>query len=121
MVKRRFGYCLLFTNFEIQHYSMKVFPLIFKFIRNKYVIASLSFVIWMLFFDHNNFFTGLQYRNELKSLTDSKKYYNEQIEKTQKDLLLIKTSPFWIEKIAREQYLMKREGEDIIVIKEEDK
>ena len=116
-----FAFCLLFTNFGIQHYSMKVFPVFFKFIRNKYVLATIFFVIWMFFFDHNNIFIGLQYRKELKSLTDNKKYYKAQIEKTQKELLLLSTTPFWIEKVAREQYLMKREGEDIFVIKEDDK
>jgi cell division protein FtsB len=52
-------------------------------------------------------------------LTDNKKYYKEQIEKTKKEIELIKTSPLWTEKIAREKYLMKREGEDIFVIKED--
>jgi cell division protein FtsB len=55
----------------------------------------------------------------LNGLTDNKKYYKEQIEKTKKEIELIKTSPKWVEKIAREKYLMKREGEDIFVVKEE--
>ena len=97
---------------------MKVLPVIFRFFRNKFVIATIFFVGWMLFFDHNNIFLSLQYRKELKSLTDSKVYYKEQIEKTRKDVERIKTNPLWIEKVAREQYLMKREGEDIFVIKE---
>lgn len=72
----------------------------------------------MLFFDHNNIFLSLQYREELKTLTNNKAYYKEQIEKTRKDVERMKTNPLWIEKVAREQYLMKREGEDIFVIKE---
>jgi cell division protein FtsB len=97
---------------------MKVLPAIFKFFRSKFVIATIFFVVWMLFFDHNNIFLSLQYRRELKSLTDNKAYYKEQIEKTRLDVERIKTNPLWIEKVAREQYLMKREGEDIFVIKE---
>lgn len=97
---------------------MKVFPAIFKFFRNKFVIATLFFVGWMLFFDHNNIFLSLQYRKELETLTNNKAYYKEQIEKTRKDVERMKTNPLWIEKVAREQYLMKREGEDIFVIKE---
>ena len=72
----------------------------------------------MLFFDHNNLFLHFQYRKELKDLTESKKYYKGQIEKTQQDLELLKSNPLWMEKVAREQYLMKREGEDIFLIKE---
>ena len=98
---------------------MKVFPKIFRFLSNKFVLATLFFVLWILFFDHNNFFLYNQYKSELNGLTENKKYYKEQIEKTQKEIELIKTSPLWLEKIARENYLMKREGEDIFVVKEE--
>ena len=98
---------------------MKFLPTIFRFLRNKFFLATLFFVLWILFFDHNNFFQNRQYRSELKALTDNKKYYKEQIEKTKKEIELIKTSPLWTEKIAREKYLMKREGEDIFVIKED--
>ena len=98
---------------------MKVLPKIFSFLRNKFVLATLFFVLWILFFDHNNFFLYRQYKSELNELTNNKKYYKEQIEMTKKEIELIKTSPLWLEKIARENYLMKREGEDIFVVKEE--
>jgi len=98
---------------------MKFLPTIFRFLRNKFLLATIFFVLWILFFDHNNFFQNRQYRSELKTLTDNKKYYKEQIEKTKREIELIKTSPLWIEKIAREKYLMKREGEDIFVVKED--
>ena len=97
---------------------MKVFPAFFRFFRSKYFLAATFFLVWMLFFDHNNVFLHLQYRKELKDLTENKKYYKGQIEKTQHDLELLKTNPLWMEKVAREQYLMKREGEDIFLIKE---
>ncbi len=98
---------------------MKVLPKIFRFLRNKFVLATLFFVLWILFFDHNNFFLYNQYKSELNGLTENKRYYKAQIEKTKKEIELIKTSPLWLEKIAREKYLMKREGEDIFVVKEE--
>ena len=98
---------------------MKFLPALFKVLRNKFLLATIFFVLWVLFFDHNSFFQNRQYRSELKTLTDNKKYYKEQIEKTKKEIELIKTAPLWTEKIAREKYLMKREGEDIFVIKED--
>lgn len=89
-----------------------------RLFRNKYLIATVFFVVWMLFFDHNNLFLHFQYRKELHELSDSKKYYKEQIEKTRKDVEQIKTNPHWMEKVAREQYLMKKEGEDVYIIRE---
>jgi cell division protein FtsB len=72
----------------------------------------------MLFFDHNNLFLHLQYRAELNDLKQSKQYYKDQIDKTKKDIDLIKTNPLWMEKVAREQYLMKRDNEDVFLVRE---
>jgi cell division protein FtsB len=54
----------------------------------------------------------------LNELKQSKEYYKDQIEKTKKDIDLIKTNPLWMEKVAREQYLMKRDNEDVFLVKE---
>jgi cell division protein FtsB len=89
-----------------------------RIFKNKFVLASILFVGWMLFFDHNNLFLHLQYRAELNDLKERKQYYKDQIEKTKNDIDLIKTNPLWMEKIAREQYLMKRDNEDIFLVRE---
>jgi cell division protein FtsB len=60
----------------------------------------------------------MQYRSELNELKQKKKYYLEEIEKTRKDVKMMKTNPSWKEKVAREQYLMKKDNEDIYLIKE---
>ena len=98
---------------------MKVITKVISFFSNKYILAGLSFSLWVLFFDHNNIFRYLEYRNELNEIKQKKAYYQDQIGKTKKDVELIKTNPFWLEKIAREQYLMKKNGEDVYISKEE--
>jgi hypothetical protein len=89
-----------------------------KTLKNKYLIATVAFLVWMVFFDHNNLLLHLQYRNELNDLSKSKKYYQEQIDKTKKEVELMQSNPKWMEKVAREQYLMKRDNEDVYLIKE---
>lgn len=86
--------------------------------KDKFLITTVFFLGWMLFFDHNNIFLHLQYRAELNGLKQSKQYYQDQIEKTKKDIELIKSNPLWMEKVAREQYLMKRDGEDVFLVRE---
>ncbi|MFM1962821.1 MAG: hypothetical protein RLZZ172_1666 [Bacteroidota bacterium] len=86
--------------------------------KNKYLIATILFIVWMLFFDHNNIFLHLQYRKELNELKADKKYYQEQIDLTRKDVDLIKSNPQAMEKVAREQYLMKKDDEDVFVVEE---
>ena len=89
-----------------------------KTLKNKYLITTIAFLVWMVFFDHNNLLLHLQYRNELNDLSKSKKYYQEQIDKTKKEVELMQSNPKWMEKVAREQYLMKRDNEDVYLIKE---
>ena len=90
-----------------------------RIFKNKYLIATILFIVWMLFFDHNNIFLHLQYRKELNELKADKKYYQEQIDLTRKDVDLIKSNPQAMEKVAREQYLMKKDDEDVFVVVEE--
>lgn len=87
--------------------------------KNKYIVVSVFFMVWMLFFDHNNLFLHMQYRSELNELKQKKQYYLEEIEKTRRDVEMMKTNPSWKEKVAREQYLMKRDNEDLYLIKEQ--
>ncbi|MEN9885372.1 MAG: hypothetical protein RLZZ420_2589 [Bacteroidota bacterium] len=89
-----------------------------RIFKNKYLIATILFIVWMLFFDHNNIFLHLQYRKELNELKADKKYYQEQIDLTRKDVDLIKSNPQAMEKVAREQYLMKKDDEDVFVVEE---
>jgi cell division protein FtsB len=86
--------------------------------KNKYLIATILFIVWMLFFDHNDIFLHLQYRKELNELKADKKYYQEQIDLTRKEVDLIKSNPQAMEKVAREQYLMKKDDEDVFVVGE---
>ena len=90
-----------------------------RIFKNKYLIATILFIVWMLFFDHNDIFLHLQYRKELNELKADKKYYQEQIDLTRKEVDLIKSNPKAMEKVAREQYLMKKDDEDVFVVGEE--
>lgn len=80
------------------------------------------FVVWVFFFDTNNFFSQRRLTKELNEVKVEKQFYIEEIEKDKeaKDELLNNSE--YLEKFARENYLMKRENEDIfIVIDEEEK
>ena len=97
---------------------MQRLKVLLPWLKNRFVLVGLVFLVWMVFFDHNNLLLHLQYRNELNDLSKSKKYYQEQIDKTKKEVELMQSNPKWMEKVAREQYLMKRDNEDVYLIKE---
>ena len=89
-------------------------------IRNKYLIASAAFVVWMLFFDRNDVATQYNYYSQLKELRAQKEFYTTEIDRVTKTLHDINSDPKALQRIAREKYKMKRENEDVFVIIEEE-
>lgn len=89
-------------------------------VKNKYIITILIFIVWLLFFDNNNLVDRIKEINHLRQLEKDRKYYLERIDKDSKSLEQLKTNNKNLEKFAREKYLMKKENEDIFVVVEED-
>jgi len=85
-------------------------------IKNKYVIATLAFLTWMLFFDRNDISSQYHYQSQLNELQTEKDFYTKENEKVQKDLEELTTDPKKLQKFAREKYYMKKDNEDVYVI-----
>ncbi len=87
-------------------------PPIFK---NKYIITSFVFLVWISFFDHYNFFFHadlVEQKNELKQELNRLK-----VETTKNKIFLRNmNNDEFMEKYAREHYLMKKDGEDIFML-----
>ena len=97
---------------------MKFLNLIPAWLKNKYFLSAGAFIAWMLFFDPKDTFTQIQYQRELKELQVSKAWYQKEISKESVEAEQLKTNPATIEKYARENYLMKRDNEDIFIVPE---
>ncbi|MEJ7626309.1 MAG: septum formation initiator family protein [Ferruginibacter sp.] len=95
---------------------MKALNTVFSFFKNKYIITSLLFVLWMLFFDLKDWSLITARRDKLENLEKSEQHFNKQIAETHKELSLLKTSAATIEKYAREKYLMKKDNEDLFIV-----
>jgi len=95
---------------------MKVIKPVLSIIRNKYLVASIAFFVWMMCFDRNDFFEQRERRQHLYKLQESKEYFTLEIQKERKFSQELKNDPAVIEKIAREKYLMKRDNEDLFII-----
>jgi cell division protein FtsB len=92
---------------------------IISYFRNKYILSLTVFAILMLFIDRNDIFNQLQRKKQLNELLESKKYYQQQIEQTKKNLADLQNNAAALEKYAREKYLLKRDNEDVFVIDNE--
>lgn len=87
-----------------------------KIFRNKYFVAAFAFLIWIAVFDENNLYERFQLARGLKQLEKDKKYYQEQIEEDAARLEELQTNDENLEKFAREQYLMRKDDEDVFII-----
>ena len=85
-------------------------------LRNKYIAALTGFVILMLFIDHNDIFVQLDRRRQLNELLESKRFYEQQIAQTKKNLSDLENNSAALERYAREKYLLKKDNEDVFVV-----
>ena len=92
---------------------------IVKPIFNKYLIALVGFVVWIMFFDENNLRQHQKNRQELALLEEQVRNYKQKIEADKQKLYELQTNDANLEKFAREQFLMKKADEVIFVIVEE--
>ena|SRR5579859_5578327 len=98
---------------------MKLLQNIPSWLKNKYLLTGTGFAVWILFFDSRDFITShFREKGELNKLEQSKKYYEQQIATTKQELEQLKSDPAVLEKYAREKYLMKRDNEDLFLIRE---
>jgi cell division protein DivIC len=87
----------------------------FKFLSNKYVWVSLSFLVWMGFLDNYSYFEHRFLDKQIDGLEENATYYEEEINKDKEHIKQLK-NPMQIEKYAREKYYMKKDSEDIYIV-----
>ncbi len=98
-----------------------MFKKIFKFLKNKFIITSLVFLVWMTAVDRNSFIVQYKLHRELNDLRLKKTYYITEIDKDKNALHDITTNIKTLERFGREKYLMKKDNEDIFLIIEDKK
>ncbi|MFL2999673.1 MAG: septum formation initiator family protein [Cytophagales bacterium] len=87
--------------------------------KNFYFLFFLCFVLWMTIIDSNGFINRYRLSNKLSELNSQKEFYVKEINKVSLDKERFESDQELLEKYAREEYLMKKESEDIFyVIKE---
>ena len=96
----------------LKEYYNKLPPIL----KNKFILVTLILILWVAFFDSNNWLKQAKLKSEIEDLKKQKSYYQDEIEKDSVALFNLTNNQETQEKFAREKYLMKKENEDIIVI-----
>ena len=87
----------------------------YKFFTNIFVMILIPFIIWMLFFDENSYLVHRKFDKEIEDLESSITFYKNKIEEDKNTIKKLQDS-LELERFAREQYLMKKENEEIYLI-----
>lgn len=89
---------------------------ILKFILNKYIITAALFLLLMLFFDQNDWFTQQKREKDLSETQAKIDHLQQEILRMNEELNQLQQNPDKLEQIAREKYHEKRDGEDVYII-----
>ena len=92
-----------------------------KPLRNKYLILLLLFIFWIVFLDDYNLINQNKMKNNVDDLKEQKEFYISEIKSDSTELLNLKNNSEEQEKFARQKFLMKKDNEDIFIIREEKK
>lgn len=84
----------------------------------RFWLVGLLIILWMTIFDSNNFIDLIQLRREINALEDKKEYYTSEIAIAKKTQLELFSNTRNLEKFAREKYYMKKDNEDLFIVRE---
>ena len=87
-----------------------------RLFRNKYLSATVLFLIWIAFFYQTSIIYDVHLTQKEKQLKAQKIYYEKQTLAATEQLKELQTDPSNLEKFAREKYFMKKQNEDVYVL-----
>ena len=83
-------------------------------------ILVISFLFIMIFVDENSFVQSFLYDQQIHGLKKEIQHYQGVIEESKTKLNELQSNEKNLEKFAREQYLMKKDNEEIYIVTEEE-
>ncbi|MBU6274089.1 MAG: FtsB family cell division protein [Bacteroidia bacterium] len=84
-----------------------------RHLRNRYVLAGLAFVLWLLFLDDYNWLGQAKVRREWRLLQKQKSFYDSSIQVMTREKAALESDTLLLERLAREKYRMVKPGESV--------
>ena len=92
------------------------FKEVLRKLNNRYIYATVVFLAVILFIDPFNLFEQRRLRRTLKDQRQQIEYYQKEISESKDLLYRLENDTATMERVAREQYMMKRDNEVIYLI-----
>ena len=83
------------------------------------MLVTLGVFLLMCLDSDSNLYKRYMYDERIRNLEKEIKFYRDEIETNRKKLDELRTDKEGLERFAREEYFMKRENEDVYIIKED--
>jgi len=84
--------------------------------RHRYWVLFLVAAVWMAVFDQYNLRSQLRVSKQVSQLEADRDHFAEAIIEAQQQTHELNQDPETLERVAREQYLMKRKNEDLFIV-----
>ena len=87
-------------------------------VKNRYLISSILFCVWISIFDTNSLMVQLNQKKEINKIETDIKYYQEEIRKDEKIINIISQDSLTseLEKYLREKLFLSKDNEEIFII-----
>lgn len=87
-----------------------------KYIINKYTLTVAFVLVWLTFFDRYDWISQYKVKKQINIYEQEKNLYQKEIENNTKLIQELYSNNKALEKFARENYLMKKDNEDIFIM-----
>ncbi|MFT6962965.1 MAG: cell division protein FtsB [Flammeovirgaceae bacterium] len=94
--------------------------ILIRILKNPIFIMTVLFSVWMIFFDGNGYFNQKVQKEKATALKEQGAFYEMEVEKLKWNIKSMEEDPEALEKFARENYMYKKKGEEIYVVKEKE-
>lgn len=101
---------------EKQSNFTMTFKDVLRKLNNRYIYATVIFLVVILFIDPFNLFKQIRMRQTMNDQKQQIEFYEKEIEASQQLLDALQNDTATMECVAREQYMMKRDNEVVYLI-----
>ena len=99
-------------------FIQQIKPYLRKVLWNKYFLTILVFSILVVFFGQHSLRSRWKTGKNIKSLNKEIKFYEKEIESNKQKMNDMQAGDESLERYAREKYYLKKDSEDVFIIKE---
>ena len=114
--KKLVKFVKLYLPLQPKTTSIMTFKEVLRKLNNRYIYATLVFLVVILFIDQFNLFEQIRLHRSLRDQKQQIEYYNQEIKDSKAYLDALQNDTATMEKVAREQYMMKRDNEVVYII-----